>query len=529
MKTETLLQEIVAIGNRKDTRKLPELLPYLSHEDGNVRRLTCSALGKLGSPLAERPLVGTLSDEKPQVRQYAINALAKVGTNYCLLILRKISSNEGEKSYNREAAQKAISRIAKREPRTDKSPKTNLRRNFHQDPTARHTTDIKPSSDQREVLRKTWQWFVEKKSPFLTLGGYAGTGKTTMTALFRNALEEQFPDLEVALCSYTGKAARVLERTLRERGAAYPKDTSGTIHSLIYEPETNDEGRVVAWHKRERLEADLIIVDEASMVDGEIWADLASFNIPILAVGDHGQLPPVRGNFNLMENPELRLEKIHRQAKGNPIIKLSEKVRRGEEIPYGDFGAVKKIEKSAEETGEIVADILSSYGEDLLVLVGYNSSRVQLNKEVRRMQHWVRDQPHVGDRIICLGNNRRKGIYNGMRGKISAIHPWSNKKGQNLWYEMEAKMDSGFLYSGKVLKAQFNSEKTIRSVPGLHYKKMGDLFDFGYALTVHKAQGSQTKKVLLFEERFKQMDDETWHRWLYTGVTRAEEELIIIG
>jgi exodeoxyribonuclease-5 len=56
-----------------------------------------------------------------------------------------------------------------------------------------------------------------------------------------------------------------------------------------------------------------------------------------------------------------------------------------------------------------------------------------------------------------------------------------------------------------------------------------DLFDFGYALTVHKAQGSQAQKVVLFEERFSKMDDETWCRWLYTGVTRAGEELYIIG
>jgi len=56
---------------------------------------------------------------------------------------------------------------------------------------------------------------------------------------------------------------------------------------------------------------------------------------------------------------------------------------------------------------------------------------------------------------------------------------------------------------------------------------MGDLFDFGYALTVHKAQGSQAKRVILFEERFPKMTDDEWKRWLYTAVTRAEEELYI--
>jgi exodeoxyribonuclease-5 len=57
----------------------------------------------------------------------------------------------------------------------------------------------------------------------------------------------------------------------------------------------------------------------------------------------------------------------------------------------------------------------------------------------------------------------------------------------------------------------------------------GDLFDYGYALTVHKAQGSQAKRVILFEERFSKMDSDGWKKWLYTAVTRAAEELIIIG
>jgi ATP-dependent exoDNAse (exonuclease V) alpha subunit len=57
----------------------------------------------------------------------------------------------------------------------------------------------------------------------------------------------------------------------------------------------------------------------------------------------------------------------------------------------------------------------------------------------------------------------------------------------------------------------------------------GDLFDFGYALTVHKAQGSSADTVLLFEERNQHMSDDDWRRWLYTAVTRAERQLYIIG
>lgn len=389
--------------------------------------------------------------------------------------------------------------------------------------------NITLSEDQRKVLREIWKWFVSKKSPYLTFGGYAGTGKTTMTALFRQALHDEFTDLKVAFCSYTGKAARVLEDTLTQNNAKFPQDSTSTIHSLIYEPEKDDKGHILGWYPKEEIESDLIIVDEASMVNRNIWNDLTSFDKPILAVGDHGQLPPVHGKFNLMENPNLRLEKIHRQAQGNPIINLSEKVRHHQEIPFGDFGRVKKLNKESPEAGELVEEILREYDNDLLALVGYNHSRVQLNNAIREMQGMESHKPQSGDTIICLRNNHKKGIYNGMRGVINQIEPWADDKGRELWYFIEAEMDSGEEYVGKALKKQFNEKKTIRNTADLSFYEMGDLFDFGYALTVHKAQGSQARQVLLFEERFKQMDEDDWYRWLYTAVTRAEEELIIVG
>jgi exodeoxyribonuclease-5 len=350
-----------------------------------------------------------------------------------------------------------------------------------------------------------------------------------MIAFFRKALKKKKNKLKVALCAYTGKAARVLEARLKENGALLSQDKTGTIHSLIYEPETDAKGRIISWRKRNKLKVDLIIVDEASMVDKKIWEDLLSFGIPILAVGDHGQLPPIRGDFNLMENPKLKLEKIHRQAKGNPIIALSVKVRQGKQIPFGDFGQVIKLDKTKQETRELVEPILRDYSQDLMVLVGYNHSRVMLNQEIRRLIDKDSPEPQRGDLVICLRNNHRKGIYNGMRGEILEIQPKKNKKGEKIWYQLEAMMDNDVFFSGKVFAGQFNNKETISHVPGLSYKKMGDLFDFGYVLTVHKAQGSQAKKVLLFEQRFKQMDDEQWHRWLYTAVTRAEEELVIVG
>jgi len=109
-----LASYIVLIGNEGNERNIGTLLEFLSHEDGNVRRLTCSALGKIGSHIAERPLIGMLFDPGPQVRQYAIKALGKVGTEYSLPILRRIVISQKGKDYNTSAAKEAVTKIQKR-------------------------------------------------------------------------------------------------------------------------------------------------------------------------------------------------------------------------------------------------------------------------------------------------------------------------------------------------------------------------------------------------------------------------------
>jgi exodeoxyribonuclease-5 len=85
------------------------------------------------------------------------------------------------------------------------------------------------------------------------------------------------------------------------------------------------------------------------------------------------------------------------------------------------------------------------------------------------------------------------------------------------------------MFDGIMIRSQFGAPALVESIEGVKHKELGDRFDFGYALTVHKAQGSQARTVVLFEERFQKSDDEQWRRWLYTAVTRARENLYIIG
>lgn len=370
-----------------------------------------------------------------------------------------------------------------------------------------------------------WQKGI-KRWPFITVGGYAGTGKTTLLGYLRKELNKRNKKFKTAFCSFTGKATRVLKNKLLESNSMYDQDSISTIHGLIYSPIENEKLEIVGWERKGSVEADLIIVDEASMIDKDIWDDLVSYGIPIVAVGDHGQLPPINGNFNLMKEPVLKLEEIHRQAKDNPIIKISVLARDRGVIPAIDFGnGVRKIRRAAVDASEIIEEELRDSKKDRLIICGYNRTRVDLNRFIRQALGFESEEPKIGDRVICLRNNHTAQVFNGMLGTILNIR---GKDGN--WFEAEIEMDNeSKIYKGLVSREQFNNQGGMNFSSKRWKVTGGDLFDFGYALTVHKAQGSQAKRVLLFEERFGRDDEEMWRRWLYTAVTRAEKELIIIG
>ncbi|MCD4811757.1 ATP-dependent RecD-like DNA helicase [bacterium] len=383
--------------------------------------------------------------------------------------------------------------------------------------------NLELSEKQTSILNEILKWKKDLPTQSVTLGGYAGTGKTTLMGHLSNTLREKDKKLKIAFCSYTGKAARVLQRKLKDTKSIYGNDYIGTIHRLIYRPILDDDGAIVGWEKLSPKDFayDMIVIDEASMVTQNIWNDLLSFSKPILAVGDHGQLPPIEGKFNLMEQPEFRLEEIYRQEANNPIIMVSQIARRYGVIPIQDFSScVKKLDKREIDTGEFVQDLFESYDSDSMVLVGYNNSRVRLNQGIRQLLGFESPEPSMGDRVICLKNNHWEEIFNGMTGTLVDISEDGKK-----YFDVEIDLDEeDYPFLGKVVREQFNRAKTLFEVP-----EGVNLFDFGYALTVHKAQGSQAKRVVVFEERFRHMDDDMWRRWLYTAVTRASEELYIIG
>lgn len=367
---------------------------------------------------------------------------------------------------------------------------------------------------QDEALKAVSTWLKEGRSPVFRLFGYAGTGKTTLARYFAENV-----DGDVLFAAFTGKAAQVL----RSRGASNAK----TIHSLIYRPrgeeqvEDEETGKtsVAPMFSINRqspvAKAALIVIDECSMVDEQLGRDLMSFGTPILVLGDPGQLPPVTGGgFFTEQEPDYLLTEIHRQARDNPIIQLAMQVREGREVPLGDYGTAQVISRNAvNQTLVLEAD---------QVLVGTNKTRRRYNQRLRELKGFSQAYPQSGDKLVCLRNDPAKGLLNGSLWQVMSSSRETVKPGINLMIRPEDDdMDRGAAKI-KLLKQTFEDEGEIP----WSTRKRYDEFDYGYALTVHKAQGSQWNNVVLFDESWAFRD--TRERWLYTAITRAAQTLTIV-
>lgn len=367
---------------------------------------------------------------------------------------------------------------------------------------------------QDEALKAVSRWLKEGRAPLFRLFGYAGTGKTTLARHFAEHV-----DGEVLFAAFTGKAAQVL----RSKGARNAR----TIHSLIYRPRGEEEvadeetgktsiSPMFSINRQSSVaKAALVVIDECSMVDEALGRDLMSFGTPILVLGDPGQLPPVSGGgYFTSQEPDYLLTEIHRQARDNPIIQLAMQVREGGDIAYGDYGAARVIGRS-EVDQSLVLDADQ-------VLVGTNRTRRRYNQRLRELKGFTTEYPQSGDKLVCLRNDPAKGLLNGSLWQVMSSSRETVKPGINLMIRPEDDdMDRGAAKI-KLLKAAFEN---VEEIPWSTRKRY-DEFDFGYALTVHKAQGSQWNNVVLFDESFAFRD--TRERWLYTAITRAAETLTVV-
>ncbi|MEJ1158269.1 ATP-dependent DNA helicase [Prosthecomicrobium sp. N25] len=364
------------------------------------------------------------------------------------------------------------------------------------------------SSEQDAALKAVADWLKDKRQQVFRLFGYAGTGKTTLARHVAGGI-----DGDVAFGAFTGKAAMVM----RSKGC----EGATTIHSMIYRPrraageDEEEETFSFALNRQSDVtKAKLIVIDECSMVDEELGRDLLSFGKPTLVLGDPAQLPPIKGGgFFTEAEPDVMLTEVHRQAADNPIVRMSMDIREGRRLEIGTYGQSRVIPRRAIDAETILAADQ--------VLVGLNRTRHNYNKRIRELRGYTSPHPEVGEKLVCLRNDKSKGLQN---GGIFRVTRRKDPKSGYLKYDVAPDEAGGKArIHVSVLPDFFEGTEGDLS---WQMRRSSDEFDFGYALTVHKAQGSQWDDVVLFDEAFAFREHR--ERWLYTGVTRAAERLTIV-
>lgn len=342
------------------------------------------------------------------------------------------------------------------------------------------------SPQQENALKAVRHWLIDKNGPqVFRLFGYAGTGKTTLAKELAAGVNGH-----VLYATFTGKAALVL----RKKGC----DDASTIHSLIYKPVEDP----MTGHTEFKLNPDsalvtakLLIVDEVSMVGEELALDLLSFGTRILVLGDPAQLPPVKGEgYFINAEPDVMLTEVHRQAEGNPIIRMSMDIRQGRGLALGTYGESQVLARRSVSKEELREMVLAS---DQLIC-GMNKTRQSFNHRIRELKGLAGlanlRHPVVGERLICLRNNKTKGLFNGGLWQVDRV---GNSHGK-LEMVVSSLDEPGTVPVDVVVPEEFFFG-TEQSLDWRERKKI-DEFTFGWAITCHKSQGSQWEYPLVFDE-----------------------------
>jgi Mesyanzhinovviridae Dda-like helicase len=398
--------------------------------------------------------------------------------------------------------------------------------------------------------------------------GYAGTGKTFTAARIPEALGLT----NVVFGTYTGKAASVLRRSLAKYGALYPVTT---IHSAIYYPTTSAEARKALEEARARADylevarfnedddaardemdkqaeaireslpqleanakrlrwefnpesdwasAQLIVLDEVSMVNAKLAADIESYGVPILVLGDPAQLPPVEGGGYYTEaEPDWLLTEVQRAALDSPVTMLATRIR---ESTSGTLGL----------TDEDMQDrSLAAALEHDQVLCWTNKRRWSMVKAIRARRDLPPGAPAAGDRIMVLTNNKDMAVFNGEQFEVLGIVSEGT-----LGPTLSVRTETGLVRDLPVFAEGFHGleqeQAAKKSAAGMRGNRA--LATFAQAITVHKSQGSEWPSVYVVNETPGMISMATKRegraaavsqarRWLYTAVTRASDKVTI--
>ena len=375
---------------------------------------------------------------------------------------------------------------------------------------------------------------------YSVIAGPAGTGKSEVVRFIAAKMEGLgLEEKDIVYTSFTGKATQVLQKKGNQNTL--------TLHKLLFVSHPKPNGGYVNIPVTS-IPYRLVFIDEISMAPKSLIQRLASYpNVYVVCCGDDQQLPPINKNEDnhLLDHPHARLTKIMRQEEGSEIIELSRKVREKEFVDYFKGKEVQVIRKSELSTGML------QWADQILVAT--NETRKAINAQMRGLLGHGED-PEDGDKLICCRNywedecNGGNALVNGTIGylkdgyKSFVMIPGQLNKMQcgctrqvdivnGTFVETDGeeykdlRMDKNMIITGdKTL--DWKTEYAI-SQSKIYKHLLPYEFTYGYAITVHRAQGSQWDKVLVIEENFP-FNEEEHKRWLYTAVTRAAKKLVLV-
>ena len=377
----------------------------------------------------------------------------------------------------------------------------------------------------------------------------AGAGKSTLIKFIIAAMNIN-PDA-VRYVAYTGKAANVL----KNKGC--PGAT--TAHKLLYKARLMPNGKY-KFSPRSKMDLieegiEVVVVDEVSMLPKKIWDLLCSHSFYILACGDPEQLPPIAENKgedpnnHILDHPHVFLDEIMRQAQESEIIRLSMHVREGKSLET--FPVLN--EQVMIFNRYDLTDSMLLWADQ--VLCATTKNRVDLNNRIRRAKGFM-DLPQVGDKIINLHNeweflsSHGNPLTNGVIGEIVPDsmcegfieYPEIIKTGKfstklfkvptllvDIYGDEDGEKFQGITLDYNELLTgtpSFNGEQEYRALKRELFVPFH--MNYGYAITVWKAQGSEWDKVLLIQEKYWPNDPDARRKFLYTGITRAINKLVVI-
>ena len=365
----------------------------------------------------------------------------------------------------------------------------------------------------------------------LILTGGPGTGKTTTI----NGIVKMFEicGYDVALTAPTGRAAkRMSELTGRE---------AKTIHRLLEVEWDKDDNQIFARNSANPLRENAVIVDELSMVDVTIFANLMSalpLGCRLVMVGDYDQLPPV-GAGNVLQDliasehlPVVQLNEIFRQAMESLIVQNAHKIVQGKapqlDIKDKDFFFIERsnIYDAAAEVCNLCAKRLpAAYGysptSDIQILTPSRKGETGTANLNSLLQNALNPAAKGKAEIIVAGKTLRRGDKV-MQVKNNYDISWTRGREEGLGV---FNGDVGILESidrkSQSLEVIFDDRLAVYS-----FEEAADL-EMAYAMTVHKSQGNEFEAVIM--PVIGLVPQLAYRNLLYTAVTRAKQILILVG